>query len=422
MKPTINIQKKSSHYFNPHLIYPVISVIVFYFLFTSSCKQTDDILCDPTPQFNIDLFVQNINDAMTDPAGPVAGYQLVVNNQGNLYYSGAAGKSVYAADPGGPVNMTVNTRMNVASVSKFIGTIALMQVMEKHGIGINELLYSHLPESWKGMIHSDHRAVNSPYKITLRNMLRMETALAFEGTNWSPGIMPTTGQMLTALSKPADPGRWGVYQNGNFTLIRVLIGDLEYNLNPSDPDYNNKTADAYFDYIKKNIFDKLDLDPPMSVTAVNDYYANTIFTHAHQFPFDPAFRDAANNLGWAATSDPTINGGSGGLVLSSIDLAKVIAYFKHDNTGEIISSAQREVILDDNNLLGLIESASGEHGIYPSKGGTRGPESGTNRALRSRFMLYPNGVEAVLLCNSNIPNMGTLLREAFDDAWVDPCQ
>ena len=66
-------------------------------------------------------------------------------------------------------------------------------------------------------------------------------------------------------------------------------------------------------YIKKNIFDKLDLDPPMSVTAVNDYYANTIFTHAHQFPFDPAFRDAANNLGWAATSDPTINGGSGGL-------------------------------------------------------------------------------------------------------------
>ena len=422
MKPINDINNRPSINLLRILTYQVMSVILLYLLITPSCKDVNDVLCDPTPQFNIELLIQNINDAMTDQAGPVAGYQLVVNDQGNLYYSKATGKSVYEADPGGPIAMTVNTRMNVASVSKFIGTIALMQVLEKHGIGINELLYSYLPQSWKGMIHSDHRAVNSPYKITLRNMLRMETALAFEGGNWSPGIMPTTDQMLTALSKPADPTRWGIYQNGNFTLIRVLIGELEYNLNPSDPDYNDKTADAYFDYIKKNIFDKLGLHPPMSVSEVNDYYSTNTFTHAYQYPFDIMFRDAANNLGWAATSDPTINGGSGGLVFSSMDLARVMAYFKHDNTGTIISSAQRDVILDDKNLLGLIESANGEHGVYPSKGGTRGPESGTNRALRSRFMLYPNGVEAILLCNSNIPNMGTILKESFDNAWIDPCQ
>jgi CubicO group peptidase (beta-lactamase class C family) len=352
---------------------------------------------------------------------PVAGYQFIVNRGGNLYHSVAKGNSVYSPDPGGPISMTVETEINVASVSKFIGTIALMQVLEKHQISIESLVYDYLPESWKAAVHSDHYLFNSPYAFTFRNMLRMETGLAFEGSNWTPGIMPTTDQMMNALRKPAEPGRWGIYQNGNFTLIRVLIGELEYNLNTSDPNYNQNTTDSYFDYIKNNIFDKLNLDPPMSSDEVNDYYENTPFTRGHQFPFDITFRDASDNLGWPATSDPNLNGGSGGLVLSSLDLAKVLAYFMHDNSSTIISTHQRDIIITENNELGLTESSSGEHGLYLSKGGTRGPESGNLRALRSRIMIFPNGIEAVFLCNSNHNNLGGVLKSSYDDAWINPC-
>jgi hypothetical protein len=101
-----------------------------------------------------------------------------------------------------------------------------------------------------------------------------------------------------------------------------------------------------------------------------------------------------------------------------MDLAKVLSFFQHDESGLIISSTQRELILE--NELGLIESMTGTEGRYQSKGGTRGAD-GQARALRSRVIFYPNGVEAVLLINSNFTKMGTILQDSFDDAWVPGC-
>lgn len=385
---------------------------VVFLLISPACKK--DNLCDPTPKFNIDLFVENVEKAMTN----VSGYQFTVNQNGNLYYSNAEGISVHAVDPGGPIAMTVNTRMNVASVSKFIGTIALMQVLEKKGIDIDQMIQNYLPDSWRTIMHSDHWDAGSSYKISFKNLLRMETGLQFSGTTWSPGIMPTAQQMLDALLLPAAANRWGVYQNGNFTLIRVLIGEMEYNLNESAPDYDQQLADKYYEYIKLNIFDKLNLTPPMSVAEINAYYTGN-FTRGHQWPFDDTFRDASNQLGWPATSDPVTNGGSGGLVLSSIDLATILAFFSHDNTKTIISVAQKDLILE--NELGLTESLSGEHGRYTSKRGTRGPENTNSRALRSAIMFFPFGIEAVILSNCNISTLGSILRDSYDDAWVSPC-
>jgi CubicO group peptidase (beta-lactamase class C family) len=382
-------------------------------LHSGSCKK-NEILCDPVPKFNIDTFIANVEAGLTD----VAGYQFAVNRDGKLVYSSEAGFSIYAADPGGPVPMTVNTRMNVASVSKFIGTIALLQVLEKYNISIEQPIHSYLPATWKTITHTDHYEANSPYLVRFKNLLRMETGLDFNGNIWSPGIMPDTREMLRALTKPAKPNRWGVYQNGNFTLIRVLIGELEFKLDETASNYDQLCTDKYFEYIKQNIFDKLNLSPPMSVASINNYFSGN-FTRGHQWPFDVTFRDNNNNLGWAATSDPTTNGGSGGLVLSSIDLAKVLAFFKHDETGLIISKNQRELILQ--NELGLIESMTGSNGRYQSKGGTRGPENTNNRALRSRIIFYPDDIEVVLLINSNFTQMGSLLRDSYDNAFVNDC-
>jgi len=399
-----------------------IVLLPFIMFLLSACEKEDksQTLCDPTPQFNIDLFIQNVNEAMNNPANPVAGYQFTVNQNGNLYHAEAEGNSVYASDPGGPVEMTEFIRMNVASVSKFIGTIALMQVLEKHGIQETELIRDYLPQRWKDAMHTDHYEASSVNKVTFEKMLQMKTGLRFsaDNTNWSPGIMPTTDQMYTAITLPADPARVDKYQNGNFTLIRVLITELEYGLDATDPEYNFMTAEAYFDYIKRNIFDKLGIDAPMTISAINNYYDNTAFTRAHQYPFDSTFRDGNNNVGWGASSDPELNGGSGGLVLSSMDLAKILAYFVHDNV-TIISKDQREIILDKD--LGLWGTGSGDHGKYSSKGGTRGPETDFNRAIQSMVMMFPNGVEAVLLVNSNKTDNGSTLRTAFDEAWVSPC-
>ncbi len=391
-----------------------LSLLLSLALLWTACEPDEPVLCDPTPQFDIDIFIQNIKAELDD----VSAYQLVVNQNGNLYQAADSGNSIFAGDPGGEIAMTVDTRMNVASVSKFIGTIAMMQVLEKHGIGIEQPIYNYLPDSWKAAVHADHFDPGSNYWVSFRNMMRMESGIQFTANNWSPGPMPNTTQMRQAFRSPADPARWGVYQNGNFTLIRVLIGEIEFNLDENDANYDLNCANSYFNYIKANIFDPLNLSPPMSIAEVNTYYTGN-FTRGHQWPFNPAFQDGNGNVGWGATSDPQTNGGSGGLVLSAMDLAKILAYFRHDDTETIISESQRISILDHE--LGLTESTDGVHGRYQSKGGTRGPETGTSRALRSRIMFFPGGIEAVLLSNCNITTMGSILRDAYDDAWVNPC-
>ena len=368
------------------------------------------------PQFNIDRFVEEVNMRMNDVANPVSGYQFVVNQSGNLYHSEAGGVAVHANDPNGEISMSVNSRMNVASVSKFIGAMAMMKVMEDYAISVEFNIVNYLPESWRTLVHQDFSDVDSEAFLTFRKLMKMNTAIVFPGTNPSPGIMPTEAQMLAALRAAPDLSRIGMYQNGNFTLIRVLIGEIVYDLDENATDYATTCTDKYFEYLKTNFFDPLGIFPPMTAQSVNDYYAVTAYPLAYRFPFDDTWTNPSDgSLGWAHTSNPYLNGGSGGLLLSSMDLARLIAFFRHDPNEMLISKTQRDKILSYE--LGLIESSDGENGRYQSKGGTRGADNCCSRALRSRIMFFPNGVEAVLLSNCNITTLGTILRESYDAAW-----
>jgi CubicO group peptidase (beta-lactamase class C family) len=391
-------------------------------LLSTSCDNT--VLCDPTPQFDIDVFIEEIQNR--PELANMSAYQFAVNQNGNLYHHEARGNAIWAPDAGGRLPMTTDTRMHVASVSKFIGAIALMQVLEGRNISIDEPIHDHLPPRWRDAMHIEHYHFNSPVRVTFRALLRMETGIQFPvnnpGDSWDPGIMPSTNQMLSAISLPADTNRWGRYQNGNFTLIRVLIGELVHKLDATDPNYNRNTSDRYYSYLQQFVFGPLNLSPPLGVDEINNYLSGNV-ARGHLYPFDSTFRAPDNSLGWAAGTSPNRNGGSGGLQLSALDLAKVLAYFAHDNSGTLVSQNVRELILEHE--LGLTESMDGT-GInqgkrYASKGGTRGPETGIGRAFYSRVVIFPNGVEAVLLTNCAYSNLGTILREAYEAAWVNPC-
>lgn len=389
--------------------------------FLISCDDSPNDVCNPVPQFDIDLFVEKVGEQLNDPAQPVSGYQFVVSRNGNLYHSEAGGVSVHENDPNGPIDMTVNTRMNVASVSKFIGAMALMKAMEDNNISLEFNIVNYLPDTWRSLVNQAHRDVDSDAYLTFRKLMRMETAINFPGSNPPSGDMLTEAQMLQGLRNTPAMNRVGTYQNANFTLIRVLIGEIVYNLDETSTNYATECTDKYFEYLKENIFDPLEIYPPMSAQQINDYYDVTVYSLAYQWPFNANFQNATTGggPGWAHTSSPYRNGGSGGLVLSAMDIAKVMAFFRHDNNETIISQTQRDKILESE--LGLTESSNGDHGLYPSKGGTRGPDNCCSRAIRSRIIFLPGGVEAVVLSNSNITTLGSMLRTAYDDSWVPGC-
>lgn len=390
----------------------ILTIIIF-----SACEDTPQI-CDPTPQFSIDEFVNQIETRLESQN--IVGYQFAVNQQGNLYHEQSIGLGRHQNDSGGPVYLSAAHRFNVASVSKFVGTIALLNAMEDNNVSLEFKVSDYLPDSWRSQVHSLYNDVNSDAYLTFRKLLTNRTSIDFPGSTPAPGSMQTELQMLQALRSTPDLSRDGVYQNGNFTLIRVLIGEIVYDLDETASNYSTECTDKYFEYIDEHIFSKLDLNCPKSADEVNSYYNNSAYPLAYQYPFNDNFQNATDgSLGWAHTNNPYLNGGSGGLVLSALDIAEIMAYFKHDNTETIISAQQRNSIL--NSELGLTESSTGNHGRYQSKGGTRGPDDCCSRAIRSRMTFFPNDVEAVIITNSNHTSLGTLLRQAYDASWINLC-
>ena len=90
------------------------------------------------PTFDLDGFVANLQAELDDD---YAGVQAVVIDNGQLYASWASGNAIYSPNAQGDIAMTVDNRQNVASVSKFIGTIALMQVLQDQGIGVEQPIH-----------------------------------------------------------------------------------------------------------------------------------------------------------------------------------------------------------------------------------------------------------------------------------------
>ena len=194
-------------------------VLLFGLILWSCAKEENNDnqnLCDQTPVFNIDVFKDEILKTLDDPANAMSGYQLVISQSGNLVHSITKGVARHAKDRGGEVLLTENTKLNIASVSKFIGTMALMKALDDNNISVNNNLTNYLPESWKPLIHSDFKNFTKPAYLRFSDILTMNTAINFVGSIPDPGDMLTEAQMLTSLQNAPTTNRIGVYQNGNF--------------------------------------------------------------------------------------------------------------------------------------------------------------------------------------------------------------
>lgn len=404
--------------------HPLISLAILITFLFASCKKDSPAFCNPTPQFSEDEFVNQIVTRLESQ--PIIGYQFAVNVGGNLFHDQGVGLARHENDPGGPVDIDASTRFNAASIAKFVATIALLNALEDNNISLDFDFMDYLPPIWHDMADAGHQ-------YTFRELLTHETAINFQGPPPpASGDVQTEQEMLQALIDPPNPDRLGEYQNGNFNLVRVLIGEIVYGLevdatgNYTDPNPNICT-DKYFEYLAVEIFNKISSNPPKSAQSMINYY-NSNYPYAYQYPFDSTFTNPADgSLGWAHSNPPYTTGGAAGLMLSALDIAEIMALFKHDNSGLIVSELNRKHILEFE--LGLNNSISGEHGRYQCKRGTRGPDGSVNnippsccdRAIQSILMFFPNGVEAVILTNSRHNALHTLLKEAYDASWISSC-
>ncbi|NND77449.1 MAG: T9SS type A sorting domain-containing protein [Flavobacteriales bacterium] len=389
----------------------------------------------PLPQFNMDKFIQKIGSYFRDPDNPVSGYQFVVSQNGNLYYSESDGNAVFAVDNNGVnVPMTNNTRQNVSSVSKFLCTIVLANVLEENNIDWSDPVFPYLPAPWQIAMADEHKDIDSDCYITFGKLIRHQTCLDYGGgVGAGSGGYPNNANMLLHLGP--DSVNMNVipdYKNGNFVLSRMLIAYI-IDDSPFDPGNpfgiltETESSSLYYDKLNELIYDPLNINAPVSNASLQSFYSDDQTPWAHQYPFDEdSLTCNGNLLGWFAGSPSAPNNAGGsGIALNTIELAEILAFFKHDNSGTIISPAARDTILA--NFYGMSESeentGSTSFGDFYYKPGTRGPGCGTGatrRATKSFIAIYPNGVELSMLTNCNVDFRSQMARE-WRNCWETEC-
>ncbi|MDP3698633.1 MAG: serine hydrolase domain-containing protein [Nanoarchaeota archaeon] len=306
----------------------------------------------------------------------VIGYELQVRQNGKPIYSKNYGFAQTPANQNLPWDE--NIRMNMASVTKFLGAVGLVKLLDSKGIPYNTPIINYLPSYWK-------KGQNIG-KITFADLMTHKSGFVklVPGAHFSS--MRAT--VAAGVTYPANPS----YNNMNFDLIHMMIpiinGDISkdklfyYANDPNlwDPDYNDKIWDSftiqyYKNYMQKNIF------APAGITNA-DFNPN--IKHALGYPFP-----SGNTKGFDS-SDCSPWGGHC-WVLSTKELLDFLDAVRFKNT--IIPAEKAQYMLD--NKFGIdviIDTPTGK--IYEKNGYV------TN--MESIIVFLPNNINIVGYANSPI--------------------
>jgi len=323
----------------------------------------------------------------------VTGYILQLRQNGNLVYNLIWNWAQTPADLN--QGWTEDTRMHVASVSKFLTAVGLVKVLESKKISYDAAIVDYLPTYW-----SKGSNIN---KITFRHLLTHRAGFA---TNSS------ASDYVFMKSKVAggvsNVGSYD-YENMNFGLCRILIPIINGNVSKGAefspiPAMNDQAWDAvalyhYRNYMQTNVF------APAGVNNVGfEPIAVGKNALAYKFPHN-------NEKGWNSGNLASVAGGAGWR-LSTKELLNVMNHARRKNT--IISASQAQYMLD--NSFGIDQMINTPAGKLYNKNGAWGNNSRTEQCVA---YFWPQEMELVVFVNSPIADSNFSLRNIVSQAFIN---
>ncbi len=377
-----------------HKFIYLLALIIAGFL--SSCGEEGiNNIQSNEPVFNMDKFEQNLKASLN---GTTVGYVYAINLNGQLNRSGDSGFARTTID--GQIMQSASKRMNIASITKTITAVAVLQLLERRGLTIDSLIAPWLPPDWVL-----GPGVNS---LTFKSLLTHRTGFNTANTNFNSTLS------FTALRDSVQTGcinpQTHLYMNMNYALFRVIIPALWKGL-PGAPgigEINASSATFFYRlYVQQEIFNKIGV---MNADCVSPSAEQpTLF-----------YTNAASTPG-VDYGDWSMICGGGGYYLSAIDLANFLANIRYNSN--ILSPANGDIMR--NNYIGWSENGTliGAHGEYFNHGGSinSSDPTGTNLGnMRGLIVQFPNNVDLALMVNSEIQpdqNIRTIVFNAYENAW-----
>jgi hypothetical protein len=283
------------------------------------CGPSNDIIaCDSLGCISEAAFLQNISNALN---GKVTGFAAVV---GGLFIA-QGGQARTSADPPS-LAMDPTIPGNIASISKTLTAVAVLQLLAKDGLTIDSNILPYLYTDW-------HKGMNID-EITFKQLLTHNS-----GFRADCGYNNTTYADLKALIKGGvnmSDMNHPLYNNCNFAIFREMLpalsGQRIENI-PDGPQRAQQSAEMYIAYMNKNVLAPVGV----ATSACKPPPGNNVVL---SYPF-PAGSTPGTDWG-----DWTLACGGGGWVLSAANFFLVInSIAANDNL--LLTTAQRTQMISD---------------------------------------------------------------------------
>jgi Beta-lactamase len=367
----------------------VLGLVVLLAGVGCSSNPSPDVVCDIQDCISISALSTKLANALN---GNVVGYNLFVGTA-TAAPSVFSGQARTSADPPS-VPMLPYLSGQIASLSKPLTTIGVLQSLANHNLTIDSTVSRYLPSDW----------VQGPYifNLTFRQLLTQASGLDTSNVcNNGNSNYQSLRQMIAAGRQPIlIPPYPPHYDNCNFAIFRVLLPAMEgYPIPPPPPpgfpDLREVvTAADYIDYMNKHVFlpvgiSGADCKPP----APGSYNSASAPILSYPFP--------AGNAHGTDWGDFTLNCGAGGWFLKTGDLTKVMDDLAGGN--KLLTNAQKSTMFQ--NSLGWDDAVRQDcPSPYPCKNGGYFATSNTGQpiALRTYLGLFKCTVLVVLYVNSDV--------------------
>ncbi len=291
----------------------------------------------------------------------VASISAGVLRKGKIIWVGAHGYS----DLSHQVHATPNTVYRIASISKVITAVAVMQLVEKKKINLDADALNYIPYFPK-----------KKWKFTVRQILQHTAGLR----TYNPGEFnstvsyPSTKDAVGVLSSDPlvyKPGTKFLYTTLGYNLLAAII--------------ENTSGMKFIDYLKKYIFEPSDI-----TSTFPEYHQNIIMNKAVGYD-----KNIFRKIGNAPLADLSIKFAGGGLVSTSEDMLK----FAHSLlSGKLIKHATLDSMLVPTKLSNgkILESGLGFEIKTDNYGHNFFGHYGFGTGFISLLAIYPKDSTAVI--------------------------
>jgi hypothetical protein len=357
--------------------------------------------------------------AQIERAG-VQGFSLVVRQAGaavsDIPYGTARGP-----EANDPQAWSSNTRMMIASVSKFITAIGVLQMLNVNGLNPSEAVYQWLPNYW--LYKNGYTVEELQFSDLLRHQSGFSCILETLGLNNAP-LSPFEQTKAIIQSNLLDESSFGsvnpsalwCYDNTNYVLIRVLmavmLGDTQLlETSTEDSLWDAVTVESYQLYINAFVLTPSGVPNAQLMSTSNSalaYLQGTGFSGVDT----GADTGSAGASCWYLSANEVLN------VANAFRRRNLLDPFNFDNppqdpTGWFSPQNVLAKLYGMDFAFTVGGSGTCHDGtgfIYYGKNGSvpyqmvwpDGDDSGYWTAVNANIWFFPNDVEVTLLVNSRI--------------------